>query len=150
MVTWKDFMLPIMQHYESVLCSSSLHLLDQKYRKKTNIVKYYYNLKECLSILIYLKNIICKANAKLNLSSSLLQSSVHDPSSEIILICWFIINIRNSCAAYFIFLFFWNLWYFLGFSNKKNSIYSKYRCFLTISIFTITVSINLANLILKI
>ncbi len=29
MVTWKDFiMLPIMQQYESVLCSSSLHLLD--------------------------------------------------------------------------------------------------------------------------
>ncbi len=73
-------------------------------KKNCNIVKYYYNLKECLSILIYLKNIICKANAKLNLSSSLLQSSVHDPSSEIILICWFIINIRNSCAAYFIFL----------------------------------------------
>ncbi len=48
-------MLPIiMQHYESVLFSSSLHLLDQKYRKKNNIVKYY-NVKECLSILIYLK-----------------------------------------------------------------------------------------------
>ncbi len=34
MVTWKDFIiLPIMQHYESVLCSSNLPLLDQKYRK---------------------------------------------------------------------------------------------------------------------
>uniref|UniRef100_A0A8C1Z1A8 Cyclic AMP-responsive element-binding protein 3-like protein 4 n=1 Tax=Cyprinus carpio TaxID=7962 RepID=A0A8C1Z1A8_CYPCA len=29
----------------SFFCSSSLHLFDQKYRKKFNIVKYYYNLK---------------------------------------------------------------------------------------------------------
>ncbi len=50
-----------MQHYESVLCSSSLHLLDQKYRKNCNIVNYY-NLKECLSILIYLKIFISDAN----------------------------------------------------------------------------------------
>ncbi len=35
-------------------------------KKNCNIVKYYYNLKECLSILIYLKYIICKVNAKLN------------------------------------------------------------------------------------
>ncbi len=52
MVTWRTF-LPIMQHYESVLCSSSLHLLDKK--KTENIVKYYSNVKECFSILIYLK-----------------------------------------------------------------------------------------------
>ncbi len=41
--------------YESVLRSSSLHLFDQKYRNKSNIVKYYYNLKLLISILIYLK-----------------------------------------------------------------------------------------------
>uniref|UniRef100_A0A8C2DDA9 Mothers against decapentaplegic homolog n=1 Tax=Cyprinus carpio TaxID=7962 RepID=A0A8C2DDA9_CYPCA len=29
----------------SLFCSSSLHLFDQKYRKNSNIVKYYYNLK---------------------------------------------------------------------------------------------------------
>jgi len=54
----KGILLPfliIMQNYESVLCSSSLHLFDKK-TKKHNIVKYYYNLKECLSIiLIYFK-----------------------------------------------------------------------------------------------
>ncbi len=32
-----------MQHYESVLCSSSLHLFDQKYRK--NIVNSLYTVK---------------------------------------------------------------------------------------------------------
>ncbi len=74
-----------MQHYESVLCSSNLHLFDQKYRKKCNIVKYYYNLKECLSILIYFK-ISFISVIKAEFSASLLQSSVHDPS-EIILIC---------------------------------------------------------------
>ncbi len=42
----------------------------------------------------------CKAE----FSASLLQSSVHDPS-EIILICWFIINIGNRCAAYFLNVF---------------------------------------------
>ncbi len=100
MVTWKDFiMLPIMQHYESVLCSSSLHLFDQKYRKKNcSNVKYFYNLKLFIYFNI-LKNIIYFWY-KAEFSASLLPSSVHDPS-EIILICWFIINIGNGCADYF-------------------------------------------------
>ncbi len=37
---------------------------------------------------------------KAEFSESLLRSSVHDPS-EIILICFFIINVGNSCAAFF-------------------------------------------------
>ncbi len=32
-----------------------LHLSDQKYSKNFNIVKYYYNLKELFSILMYFK-----------------------------------------------------------------------------------------------
>ncbi len=43
-----------------------------------------------------------------NFSASLLHSSMHGPS-EIILICWFIINVGNSCAVIY-----WNLLYFLG------------------------------------
>ncbi len=31
------------------------HLFDEKYSKNSNIVKYYYNLKELLSIWIYFK-----------------------------------------------------------------------------------------------
>ncbi len=61
----------------------------------------------------------CKAE----FSASLLQAILHDPS-EIILKCWFIINIENRCAFFFfiiIILFFWNPWYFFGGSliNKK-------------------------------
>ncbi len=33
-------------HKISLLCSSRLHLFDQKYRKKTNLAKCYYNMKE--------------------------------------------------------------------------------------------------------
>ncbi len=56
-----------------------------KNTEKNKIVKYYYNLKECLSILIYFK-ISFISVIKVEFSASLLQSSVHDPS-EIILIC---------------------------------------------------------------
>ncbi len=67
-----------------------LHLFDKKY-SINSILKYYYNLKELFSIVMY--------------SASLLQSSVsHDPS-EIIIICWFaaqetfLISLENSFAA---------------------------------------------------
>jgi len=39
----------------SLLCSLSLHLFDQKYRKNSNMVKYYNNLKQWFSIWIYFK-----------------------------------------------------------------------------------------------
>ncbi len=65
-----------------------------------NIVKYYYNIS--FSILIYIYTILIKYNLflwfKAEFSASLLHSSVHGPS-EIILICWFIINVGISCAA---------------------------------------------------
>jgi len=79
--------------------------ISSKMQKNSNIVKYYYNLNELFSILIYFKcNLFlwCKAE----FSASLLQSSVsHDPS-EIILICWFaaretfliIIDVENVAA----------------------------------------------------
>ncbi len=66
----------------------------------------------------------CKAE----FSASLLQSSVsHDPS-EIILICWFtaqetfliIIDVENSCAAYYFCGFFVEL------KVQKSSIYLKH------------------------
>ncbi len=68
-------------------------------------------------MLIYfyiLKNIIYSYDAKLNFQHH--YSSLHDPS-EIILICWFIINIGNSCAAYFylFYLFIYLLFYFFYF-----------------------------------
>ncbi len=125
MVTWKDFiMLPIMQHYESVLCSSSLHLLDQKYRKNCNIVKYYYNLKECFSILIYLKISFIYVMQSW-IFSIITQSSVHDPS-EIILICWFISILETVVLLIFLNVFIiiiinkknWNPWYFFWFIDK--------------------------------
>ncbi len=91
--------LIIMQYYKSVLCSSSLQFFNKKYRKKY-IVKYYYNLKERLSMLIYFKmSFISVMQNWIYFSASLLQSSVHD-TSEIIIICWFIINVGNSCAAF--------------------------------------------------
>jgi len=37
----------------SPICSPRLHLFDQKYSKNSIIVKYYYNLKQLFSILIY-------------------------------------------------------------------------------------------------
>ncbi len=85
-----------MQHYESVLiCSSSLDLFDQKYRKSLIL----------FSILIYICTILIKYHLFLlfnaEFSASLLHSSMHGPS-DIILICWFIINVGNSCAAYFL------------------------------------------------
>ncbi len=60
-----------------------------------------------------LKNIIDFCDAVLNFQhhSSSLHSSAHDPS-EIILQCWFIINIVNSCAAYF-YLFIINIHLFI-------------------------------------
>ncbi len=59
------------------------------------------------------KNIIDFCDAVLNFqhNSSSLHSSVHDPS-EIILKCWFIINIVNSCAAY-LYLFIINIHLFI-------------------------------------
>ncbi len=33
----------------SILCSPMLHIFDQKYSKNSNIVKYYYNVKELFS-----------------------------------------------------------------------------------------------------
>ncbi len=46
--------------------SPSLHLCDQKYSKNSNIVKYYYNLKELFSISIYIfLNVIYSCDVKL-------------------------------------------------------------------------------------
>jgi len=41
----KDFLMFSMVKY-----SPRLHLLDEKYRKHSNIEKYYYNLKDLFSI----------------------------------------------------------------------------------------------------
>ncbi len=37
----------------SLKCLPRLHLFDQKYSKNSNIVKYYYNLKEMFSVLTF-------------------------------------------------------------------------------------------------
>ncbi len=62
------------------------------------------SIKKKKSILIYIYTILIKYNLflwfKAGFSASLLHSSMHGPS-DIILICWFIINVGNSCAAYF-------------------------------------------------
>ncbi len=88
-------------------CSSRLNLFDQKDSKKTAILwNINCNINNCFYVNIFWK-IINSCDAKLNFHQPLLQSSVlHDPS-EIILICWYIINVVNSCIAYI-----WNLWYF--------------------------------------
>ncbi len=117
--------------HERTLCCQLCSIMNVSYahqafiywikntEENCNILKYYYNLKECFSILIYLNyNLFlwCKAE----FSASFLMSSVHDPS-EIILICWFIINIGNRCPAYFYLLlykYFWNLDTFWGFIDK--------------------------------
>ncbi len=56
---FEDRMIQIMTFFcvleRSLLCSQKLHLFDQKYSKNSNIVKYYYNLKQQFSILIYFK-----------------------------------------------------------------------------------------------
>ncbi len=71
-------------------------------------MKYYYKLKECFSILIYIYTILIKYHLfmwfEAEFSASLLHSSMHGPS-DIIIICWFIINVGNRCAAnFFIFI----------------------------------------------
>ncbi len=56
---FEDRMIQIMTFFcvleRSLLCPQKLHLFDQKYSKNSNIVKYYYNLKQQFSILIYFK-----------------------------------------------------------------------------------------------
>ncbi len=83
-----------MQHYETVLCSSNLPLFDKKNRS-TDIVKYY-NLKERFCILKYFETSFISVIQ--SWIFSIIQSSVQD-LSEINLICWFIINDGNTCAA---------------------------------------------------
>ncbi len=81
-----------------------LHLFDEKYSKNSNILKYYYNLKELFSIWIYFKIVFIPV---IKAASS---SSLHVTwSSEIIIICWFaaqetfliIINAKIFLASYF-------------------------------------------------
>ncbi len=73
-----------------------------KIQENNYFVKYYCNLKK-FSILIYFKIEFIPVS-KAEFSSSLLKSSVsHDPSEEIILIFWFIINVGNICAASYCF-----------------------------------------------
>jgi len=50
---------------------AKLHIFNQKYSKNSNIVKYYYNLTELFSILIYFEMQLIPAV----FSASLLQSS---------------------------------------------------------------------------
>ncbi len=68
--------------------------------------------------------------------SSAITPVSHDPS-EIILICWFIISVEivmllniffGTCGTFF----------FESLINKKFNIYSKYKYFLTMHVFTIT------------
>ncbi len=103
MVTWKDFIYYQLCSIMKVSYAHQICLYWIKNTETSNIVKYYYHLKN-----VYLFNILkinlfmwCKLNCR---CPSLLQSSVHDPS-EIIIICWFIINIGNSCATYFYFIY---------------------------------------------
>ncbi len=120
--------------------SPSLHSLNQKHNKNSNIVKYYYiitfllHLKWLFSLILYILKcylfLWCKA---VFLASFLPFSVSHDPS-EIILICWFnvkvtfiiIINVENSCPAYY---FLWKHFVSGWFDEQKvqkNSIYLKY------------------------
>ncbi len=65
------------------ICSQSLYLFDQKYKKYCKILQFIPMLQSW----IY---------------QQLFQSSVsHDPS-EIILICWFIINVENKIFLFWI------------------------------------------------
>ncbi len=85
--------------------------------QKLHVVKYYYKLKECFSILIYIYTILIKYHLFLwfeaAFSASLLHSSMHGPS-DIIIIFRFIINVGNSCAAIFFYFFFESVILFWG------------------------------------
>ncbi len=106
--------------------SSSLHLFDQKYCK---IVKYYYNLKHPFSIFIIFENIIYSCDAQLYFQhhySSLQCHMIFRNHSNILICCSrnisIIINVESSCAAS----------YFCGLKVQKNSIYLKFKCFVTL------------------
>ncbi len=117
-------------------------------------MKYFFNLKECFSILIYLKiwfiyvmqSWIFSIINPVFIAWSFRNNSNICNLSKI----WFIIKIGNRCAAYFIFfIYFWNpilLWGSLINKKIKRTAFIQIRCFLTISMFTITVSSNLANI----
>ncbi len=82
---------------------------DDSHPQELYIVKFLYNLKEIVSILIYFK-ISFISVIKAEFSASLLQSSVHDPRYILIYYQYW----KQLCCLFFYyrFLYYWNMWYF--------------------------------------
>ncbi len=67
-----------------------------------------------------LSNVICSCDTKLNFYQPLLQSSVSHDTSEIIIICWFIIIIINVGTVVLLNIFLEPvIFFFLNSLNKK-------------------------------